>query len=407
MPGFSSQGVFLSYRREDTAPYVRLLQAEFKRRIPDTPVFVDLDSIEAGLDFAEVIREAVGSCAVLVALIGRQWATLADEGGRRRLDNPDDYVRFEVQTALKRKVRVIPLLVDGAKPLRQQQLPSELQQLARLNALELSYGRYEYDVDRLVRLLQRVLAAESGATPNEFRPDEDDFSQAAGEGLESVPYDRTRATRLIADAEGIIQSITTDGFRRATALVAVAEALAAIESDGAARLFADAERIAQTIPDKFSRANTLAAVAGALVVTDPDRAERIAESIPDKTSKAKALAIVAGALAVTDPDRAERIAESIPDKTSKAKALAAVAVALVATNPDRSERIAQSITGGFMDKILDLPEKSAVLASVAEAVAATDPDRAERIAQSIPDKLSKALALVRIAGKLESAEATG
>ena len=82
-----------------------------------------MDSIEPGLDFAEVIREAVDSCAVLVALIGRQWATLADEEGRRRLDNPDDYVRFEVQTALERGVRVI----DGARPLRQQQLPAELQ----------------------------------------------------------------------------------------------------------------------------------------------------------------------------------------------------------------------------------------------------------------------------------------
>jgi hypothetical protein len=98
---------------------------------------------------------------VLVALIGRQWATLTDEEGRLRLDKPDDYVRFEVQTALERGVRVIPVLVDGARPLRPQQLPAELQKLARLNALELSYGRYEYDADRLLNLLQRVLAAES------------------------------------------------------------------------------------------------------------------------------------------------------------------------------------------------------------------------------------------------------
>ena len=135
MPGSSSRGIFLSYRREDAAPYARLLQFQLSERIPDARVFMDLDSIEAGLDFAEVIREAVDSCAVLVALIGRQWATLADEEGRRRLDDPDDFVRFEVQTALERGVRVIPVLVDGARPLRQQQLPAELQKLARLNAL--------------------------------------------------------------------------------------------------------------------------------------------------------------------------------------------------------------------------------------------------------------------------------
>ncbi len=161
MAGLSSRGIFLSYRREDAAPYARLLQFQLRERIPDARVFLDMDSIEPGLDFAEVIREALDSCAVLVALIGRQWATLADEEGRRRLDNPDDYVRFEVQTALERGVLVIPVLVDGARPLRQQQLPAELQKLARLNALELSYGRYEYEANRLIDLIQRVLAAAS------------------------------------------------------------------------------------------------------------------------------------------------------------------------------------------------------------------------------------------------------
>jgi transcription termination factor Rho len=156
--GSSSKGVFLSYRREDAAPYARLLQIQLSQRIPEAQVFIDLDSIEPGLDFAEVIREAVDSCAVLVALIGHQWVTLADEEGRRRVDNPDDYVRFEIQTALERGVRVIPVLVNGAKPLQHQQLPIELHKFARLNAFELSYSRYEYDAGRLLDLIQRVLA---------------------------------------------------------------------------------------------------------------------------------------------------------------------------------------------------------------------------------------------------------
>jgi biotin carboxyl carrier protein len=155
----SSQGIFLSYRREDAAPYARLLQFQLKDHFPNVRVFMDVDSIEPGLDFAQVIGEAVESCAILVVLIGRQWATLVDEDGHRRLDNPDDYVRFEVQTALERGIRVVPVLVDGARPLRQQQLPAELTKLARLNALELSYGRYQYDADRLFDLIQRVLDA--------------------------------------------------------------------------------------------------------------------------------------------------------------------------------------------------------------------------------------------------------
>ena len=81
MPGAERRGVFLSYRRDDAGPYARSLQLQLSQRIPDAPIFMDLDSIEPGLDFAEVIEEAVNSSAVLVALIGRQWATLTDEDG--------------------------------------------------------------------------------------------------------------------------------------------------------------------------------------------------------------------------------------------------------------------------------------------------------------------------------------
>jgi hypothetical protein len=153
MPGLSSRGIFLSYRRADAAPHAVMLRSRLKERIPDARVFMDLYSIEPGLEFAEVIREAVDSCAVLVALIGLKWATLADEEGYRRLDKPDDYVRFEIQEALERDVRVIPVLVDGVRPLQQQQLPAELQKLARLQAVELSYGRYDYDADQLLILI--------------------------------------------------------------------------------------------------------------------------------------------------------------------------------------------------------------------------------------------------------------
>jgi hypothetical protein len=98
----SSRGIFLSYRRGDGAADALLLQSQLRERFPKVRVFMDLDSIEPGSDFVEVIRKALDSCTVLVALIGRQWATLTDEEGRRRLDNRDDFVRFEVQAALER-----------------------------------------------------------------------------------------------------------------------------------------------------------------------------------------------------------------------------------------------------------------------------------------------------------------
>ncbi len=165
MHGVSQRGVFLSYRRNDAGPYARSLQLQLSQRIPDASIFMDLDSIEPGLDFAEVIEEAVNSCALLVALIGRQWATLTDEDGVRRLDNPDDYVRFEVKTALERGVRVIPVLINGARALRREDLPAELHKLARLNAHKLSYDRYQDDASRLLDLIQRVLATAGEEPP--------------------------------------------------------------------------------------------------------------------------------------------------------------------------------------------------------------------------------------------------
>ena len=398
MANLSPRGIFLSYRREDAAPYVRLLQFQLRERIPDARVFVDMDSIEPGLDFAEVIREAIDSSAVLVTLIGRQWATLADEEGNRRLDSPDDYVRIEIQTALEHGVRVIPVLVDGARPLRQQQLPAELRKLARLNALELSYSRYEYDSDRLLDLLQRLLAA---AAPARRHP-----SPAANAAARTDPYDvQAEGNALLTDAERAAQSLTDEGLK-ASALASIAGTLVPTDPDRAARLIADAERAAQSLTDGMPKAVVLGGIAETLAATDPDRAERIARSITDEGLKTIVLIQVAGALAVIDPDRAERIAQSVTDGGSVALALATIAGALVPTDPDRAARLiadaehsAQSVT----DDIL----KALALARIAGVLAPTDPRRAARLiadaehsAQSGTEDFLKTLALARIAGVL-------
>jgi hypothetical protein len=152
----STPGIFISFRREDSA-YVRLLQSRLMERFPEARIFIDLDSIALGLDFAEVIRDALNSSSVLLALIGRRWATVTDEQGHRRLDNPDDFVRVEVQAALERGVPVIPVLVDGAAPPRRDELPSRLEKLARLQAWQLSDHRFAFDADRLVDVIGRLI----------------------------------------------------------------------------------------------------------------------------------------------------------------------------------------------------------------------------------------------------------
>jgi hypothetical protein len=151
----ASGRIFISYRREETAYPAGWLYARLVEHFGREQVFKDVDSIELGDEFPRVIAEAVGSCDVLLALIGGQWLTVADPHGRRRLDNPGDFVRLEIEAALQRGVRVIPILVDGATMPDAAELPPSLAGVVHRHALELSPSRFEFDSNRLLRVLDR------------------------------------------------------------------------------------------------------------------------------------------------------------------------------------------------------------------------------------------------------------
>ena len=153
-----SPKVFLSYRRDDTAGHAGRLFDQINSHFGDrVKIFMDVDSIAPGEDFIHVIENAVGACEVLIAVIGRNWLTATDQNGTRRLDNPDDFIRIEIATALNRKIRVIPVIVQGAAMPRRDQLPEPLAGLSRRNAIEISDARWKYDVDRLIKVLEQVL----------------------------------------------------------------------------------------------------------------------------------------------------------------------------------------------------------------------------------------------------------
>jgi hypothetical protein len=122
----------------------------------------------------EVITRAVGSCDVLLALIGDEWLTVADEHGRRRLDDPDDFVRLEIEAALARNIRVIPILVGGARMPRAEELPDSLAKLVRRQALELHPARFDFDTGRLLKVLDGALAevraAQAEPSPTQSAP---------------------------------------------------------------------------------------------------------------------------------------------------------------------------------------------------------------------------------------------
>jgi tetratricopeptide (TPR) repeat protein len=150
--------IFISYRREETAYAAGWLFDRLADRFGRGQIFKDVDSIQLGDDFVAVITTAVDSCDVLLALIGDQWLTISDEQGRPRLANPNDFVRLEIEAALTRNVRVIPILVEEARMPDADELPPSLAKLARRQALELSPARFEFDTSRLLNVLERALA---------------------------------------------------------------------------------------------------------------------------------------------------------------------------------------------------------------------------------------------------------
>jgi hypothetical protein len=150
--------IFISYRREDTEQMADRLFESLTAHFGEDQVFEDVDSIQPGHDFAEVIASEVGSCAILLALIGARWLSATDNEGRRRLDNPEDFVRLEIETALARDIRVIPILVQEARLPGADELPPSLANLVRRQALELNSRRFKLDIERLLKVLDGILA---------------------------------------------------------------------------------------------------------------------------------------------------------------------------------------------------------------------------------------------------------
>ena len=162
--------IFISYRRTETSATAGRIYDRLRLRFGSDSVFMDVDSVRPGRDFAVAIRDAVGSCDVVLAVIGRDWLMTRDESGRRRLDDPDDFVVLEIKSGLDRDIPVIPVLVEGAAVPRRGDLPGPLAALARRQALRLDHDSFDVDFARLMRTLEDTMSA---AAPHRPAPSAD------------------------------------------------------------------------------------------------------------------------------------------------------------------------------------------------------------------------------------------
>ena len=160
--------VFISYRRADSAGYSGRVMDRLDRELGRDLVFMDVDAIPLGTNFTKVLHEEVAKCGVLLAVIGPNWLDARDERGNRRLDNPNDFVRIEIAAALQRSIPVIPILLDGARIPKADELPEDLKELALRNGMEVRHASFQDDMNRLIRGLKEDGVYLAGGDTSEF-----------------------------------------------------------------------------------------------------------------------------------------------------------------------------------------------------------------------------------------------
>ena len=149
------QKIFISYRRQDTAANAlsigQYLEHEFCRK----NVFIDVD-MKAGSNFPAVLEQRLAECKVMLVLIEQNWLEAKDEQGKRRLDDPDDWVRLEVAHALKRNITVIPVRINGADLPSKSALPDEIRGLLNHQATSVAMTGFRHDMSGLVRDIKSI-----------------------------------------------------------------------------------------------------------------------------------------------------------------------------------------------------------------------------------------------------------
>ena len=210
--------VFISYRRKDSHYIADRIYDGLVPEFGRDNVFKDVDAIPLGRDFRRILQEAVTRCDVLLAVIGPRWLGETDAVGRRRVDDPEDWVRIEIETALERAIPVIPLLVDGASFPRGEDLPPSLQGLVYRHGTSVRPDPdFHHDMGRVIKALREI---EPGGSLNQSQVRARQPVQSEKPAPESVPpYPRSDRTSLILSMSRLAPS----DFATLKALIAEAE----------------------------------------------------------------------------------------------------------------------------------------------------------------------------------------
>jgi hypothetical protein len=273
--------IFISYRRKEASYLAAWLHDSLVDRLGSGRVFLDIDSIRPGINFIEAITRAIDQCAVLLVIIGPQWLAV-ERDGRRRLDEPDDPVRMEIEAALNRDIRIIPVLLESTPLPRAAELPGRLMELTYLNALRIRHESARADIERLLAAVEDILgpAASESHAPEMAVPasgQNDSLTEIeVSPRVLDAKRDRHQRGRLLSQLRGVYteyirQAVGEKGSIRLQVPIELAPAKTFRSVD---RLLPFAERQGERLPDGtsllqvFDRARGLAGD-GLLVLGEP------------------------------------------------------------------------------------------------------------------------------------------
>jgi hypothetical protein len=155
--------IFINYRRGDTSAEARSIYQRLERSFGSKHLFMDVDSILKGHDFKLILDETLSTCTAMLVIVGRDWVSATDANGKRRLEDPDDFVRLEIATALKRNIPIIPVRIEAAKLPTIDELPEDLKPLTRRQATILTHENFPGDMGRIERDLHAILKSQFSA----------------------------------------------------------------------------------------------------------------------------------------------------------------------------------------------------------------------------------------------------
>jgi hypothetical protein len=241
-----SDKIFINYRRGIEQGTVGRLYDQLESVFGRDRIFIDVDSILAGKDFAEEISERVAECDIFLAALGRGWADVQDEHGHRRLDDPNDWVRIEIESALRQEKHIIPIMVDGAEMPRAEKLPPSLAAFVRRNAVRLTHERFRADVQGLVAVIGKLRAEERARRQAEerLRRASDEQARIEREQAENARRDEEER-RQRADAE--------EAQRRAEQALEARQAAEHAEAEKALKLGHEEEERLRRASDEQAR----------------------------------------------------------------------------------------------------------------------------------------------------------